>query len=124
MAKQNEKNSVGEIDLTPNPNHIGEVSQNVLDNWKQKYDEVTIIEVDLGNGKKSIGYYKKPTRAIVANCVNDATAGKHFEAREFLAQNTWLGGDGAQQTNDDIAIPAQTQLWASLNFYKAASRKF
>ena len=107
-----------------NPNHIGEVKQTVLDNWKQKYGEVTVIEVDIANGKKSIGYYKKPDRNIIANCINDATAGRQFEAREFLANNTWLGGDAQQQTVDDIAIPAQTALWTSLNFYKAASRKY
>lgn len=114
MAKQ-----TNELNLLP-----GEVAPAVLDGWKKKHGEVNIITITLPDGTKAIGYYKKPGRDIIANCVNDASAGRVFEAREFLAQNTWLGGDARHQNNDDVAIPAQVELWKSLNFLKAEARKF
>jgi len=52
------------------------------------------------------------------------SAGEVFEAREFLANNTWLGGDARHQTNDDVSIPAQVQLARVLNFLKAESSKY
>jgi hypothetical protein len=99
----------------------GEMKQTVIDGWKNKYGQVISIIVTLEDGTKCVGYYKKPTRDIIANCVNDASAGKVFEAREFLATNTWIGGDERQKTNDDVSIPAQVELWKSLNFLKAES---
>lgn len=117
MAKQENTENL-------DPKLVGQVAENVLDGWKRKYGEVIIVEIELEDKTKSVGYYKKPTRDIIANCVNDATAGRVFEAREFLAQNTWLGGDNRHQTNDDVAIPAQIHLWQSLNFLKGVARKY
>jgi hypothetical protein len=102
----------------------GEVKQSVIDGWKSKYGQVITVVVTLDDETKCVGYYKKPTRDIIANCVNDASTGKVFEAREFLANNTWLGGDDRHRTNDDVAIPAQVELWKSLNFLKAEATKY
>lgn len=102
----------------------GEVDQKTLDAWKAKHKEVVIIDVTLNDKSKIRGYYKKPTRDVIANCVNDATAGQIFEAREFLANNTWLGGDSSFQTDEDVAMTAQIQLWKSLNFLKAEAVKY
>lgn len=120
MAKQNQDELKEKLsEMLP-----GQVKQSVIDGWKNKYGQVITVTVTLEDGTQCVGYYKKPTRDIIANCVNDASAGKVFEAREFLAQNTWLGGDDRQQTNDDVAIPAQVELWKSLNFLKAEAVKY
>ncbi|MBD3748937.1 MAG: hypothetical protein IE931_05530 [Sphingobacteriales bacterium] len=102
----------------------GGVTQAQLDAWKAKHGEVHIISVEVSKDDKAVGYYRKPDRDVLANVVNKATDGLMFEAREFLAQNTWLGGDKRHQTNDDVAIPAQTRLYASLNFLKAEAAKY
>jgi len=110
---------------TPETIHVsGELPDNVVEAWKRKYGDVNVVTVTAEDGTHLVGYYKKPDRNIIANCVNDASAGKIFEAREFLAQNTWLGGDKRQQTDDDVAIPVQIELWRSLNFLKAVAKKY
>ncbi|WP_442589195.1 hypothetical protein ACSBL2_24565 [Pedobacter sp. AW31-3R] len=102
----------------------GEVDQRTLELWKAQHKQVIIIDVELEDKSKIRGYFKKPGRDIIANCVNDATAGQIFEAREFLANSTWLGGDTQFQTDEDVAITAQVQLWKSLNFLKAEAVKY
>lgn len=120
MAKQNQGTLPDKLEeMLP-----GQMKQSVIDGWRAKHGQVITIVVTLEDGTKCVGYYKKPTRDIIANCVNDASTGKVFEAREFLATNTWLGGDDRQTTNDDIAIPAQVELWKSLNFLKAEATKY
>lgn len=120
MAKQNQDELKAKLDAQI----PGQVADSILEGWKKKYTQVIIIDVTLEDGTQSRGYYKKPDRNIIANCVNDASAGRVFEAREFLAQNTFIGGDGKHQTNDDVAIPAQVELWKSLNFLKAEAKKY
>jgi len=102
----------------------GEVTQTQLDAWKAKFGEVHIITVTVDKEDKAVGYYKKPDRHVLANVVNMMHLGQVFESREFLAQNTWLGGDARQQNNDDVAIPAQVSLSAALNFLKAETAKY
>lgn len=102
----------------------GEVDQKVLEKWKTEFKQVIIIDVHLEDKTKIRAYFKKPTRDVIANCVNDATSGQVFEAREFLFSNTWLDGDSLFQTNEDVAITAQIQLWKSLNFLKAEAVKY
>jgi len=102
----------------------GGTTQAQLDAWKTKYGEVHIVTVQLTDDKTITGYFKKPGRDILANCVNMSTEGKTFEAREFLANNTFIGGDSEIQTNFDAAVITQTKLWASLNFLKAEVRKY
>jgi hypothetical protein len=102
----------------------GGVTQTQLDAWKAKYGEVHIITVTVDKDDKSVGYYRKPDRHVLANVVNMMHLGQVFESREFLANNTWLGGDARQQNNDDVAIPAQVSLSAALNFLKAETAKY
>ena len=102
----------------------GGVSQTALDGWKTKFKEVHIITITVDKDDKAVGYYKKPDRNILANVINMMSAGEVFESREFLAQNTWLGGDNRHQTNEDVSIPAQVQLAKVLNFLKAESSKY
>lgn len=102
----------------------GEVDQKTLELWKIQHKQVIIVDVELEDKTIIRGYFKKPGRDIIANCVNDATAGQIFEAREFLASSTWLGGDTQFHTDEDVAITAQVQLWKSLNFLKAEAVKY
>ena len=102
----------------------GGVAQNTLDGWKTKFKEIHIITITVDAKDKAVGYYKKPDRHVIANVVNMMSAGEVFEAREFLGNNTWLGGDARHQTNDDVSIPAQVQLARVLNFLKAESSKY
>lgn len=120
MAKQNQTELKEKLDALIH----GQVAESVLEGWKRKHVEVNIVDVTLEDGSLSRAYYKKPDRNIIANCVNDASAGRVFEAREFLANNTFIGGDQRHQTNDDVAIPAQIALWKSLNFLKAEATKY
>lgn len=100
------------------------VTQEQLDEWKAKYKEIHIITIKVDESTSITGYFKKPTRDIMANCVNLAQDKKVFEAREFLLLNTWIGGDKTITTNPDAAMPAQTKLWASLNFLTAEATKY
>lgn len=100
------------------------VTQEELDNWKSKHGEVHIITVKLNEHESLTGYFKKPNRDIMANCINLAQDKKIYEAREFLLNNTFIGGDKAITTNFDAAITAQTKLWASINFLTAEATKY
>lgn len=102
----------------------GGVTQTQLDKWKKEFGEVHIITVTVSPNDKAVGYYKKPDRHILANVINLQAVGSLFEAREFLANNTWLGGDNRHQTNDDVMITTQVQLAASVNFLKAEKAKY
>lgn len=102
----------------------GNVSQGELDAWKEKFKEVHIVTVTVSENEKLTGYFKKPNRDIMANCVNLSQEGKVFEAREFLAINTFIGGDKTILSNEDAAIITQTKLWTSLNFLKAEVVKY
>lgn len=102
----------------------GGVTQGELNDWKEKFKEVHIVTVHLNESEKLTGYFKKPGRDIMANCVNLAQGGKVFEAREFLALNTFIGGDKTILSIEDAAIITQTKLWTSLNFLTAEVVKF
>lgn len=117
MAKQTTETK--EVAMLP-----GNVSQTQLDGWKAKYGEVHIITVKVDKEDTAVGYYKKPDRHVLANVINQQSIGQVFESREFLAQNTWLGGDARHQTNDDVSIPAQVELAKSVNFLAAEVRKY
>jgi hypothetical protein len=95
--------------------HAG-VSQDQLDLWKEKYKEVHIITVRLNEHESLTGYFKKPDRNIMANCINLAQDKKNYEAREFLLNNTFIGGDKTITTNFDAAVSAATKLWGNINF--------
>lgn len=100
------------------------VTQEELDAWKAKYKEVHIITVRLNEHEALTGYFKKPGRDIMANCINLAQDKKIFEAREFLLINTFIGGDKAITTNFDASVTAQTKLWTSINFLTAEATKY
>lgn len=102
----------------------GNVSQTLLDSWKAKHSEVHIITVKVAKDDDAVGYYKKPDRHVLANVINMQSIGQVFESREFLAQNTWLGGDERHQTNDDVSMPAQVELAKSVNFLAAEVKKY
>lgn len=103
--------------------HAG-VTQEQLDGWKDQYGEVHIITVQINENESVTGYFKKPGRDIMANCVNLVHDKKTYEAREFLLNNTWIGGDKSITTNFDCAIAAQTKLWANVNFLTAEASKY
>jgi len=103
--------------------HAG-VTQEELDGWKAKYGEVHIITVTVNEHESVTGYFKKPGRDIMANCVNLVHDKKTFEAREFLLNNTFIGGDKAITTVFDNAIAAQTKLWTQVNFRTAEGLKY
>jgi len=131
MADQKESNSItpesgADEQVTPTPVKVlfAGVSQEQLDEWKAKYKEVHIITVKLNEHETLTGYFKKPGRDVMANCVNMAQDKKVFEAREFLLLNTWIGGDKTITTNFDASITAQTKLWASINFLTAEATKY
>lgn len=120
MAKPNQNTAQDKVeDLLP-----GNVTQKDLDKWKEKHGGVHIITIHIDAKDKAVGYYKKPNRDVIANVVNMASAGQIFEAREFLCNNTWLGGDTRHQTDDDVAIPAQIELYKAVNFLKAEAAKY
>jgi len=102
----------------------GNVSQGTLDGWKEQFKEVHIVTVTVNEHEKLTGYFKKPGRDIMANCVNLSQEGKVFEAREFLANNTFIGGDKTILSNFDAAVITQTKLWSALNFLKAEVVKY
>lgn len=102
----------------------GGITQAELDGWKEKYKEVSIVTVKLNANESLTGYFKKPTREILAYVTNLASDKQVFEAREFLATNTFIGGDKSILTNEDAAIAAQIKLWASFNFLQAEATKY
>lgn len=102
----------------------GGITQAQLDAWKEKHGGVNVVKVHLSEAESVTGYFKKPTRDVIANCVNMATEGNVYEAREFLANNTFIGGDARVNTDFDVSISAQINLWKSLNFLKAEVQKY
>ncbi|MEJ7778446.1 MAG: hypothetical protein WKF68_02550 [Daejeonella sp.] len=102
----------------------GGISQGQLDVLKGKHLEIHIVTVHKTATEALTGYFKKPSRDVLANVINMSTEGKVFEAREFLANNTKVAGDDEILTNEDVAIAAQIQLWKSLDFLKAEVRKY
>jgi len=128
MAKQNIKNTAGQNDQ----NHETEdqliplvgITQAQLDEWKAQYGEVSIVTVHIDDNESVTGYFKKPTRAVLANVVNLQYANKTYEAREFLVNNTFIGGDKKITTDFDCAQACQSKLWASVNFLKAEVTKY
>ena len=103
---------------------LGGVTQEQLDEWKAKYGRVYIITVKLEDGDSLTGYFKKPIRDIMANCINLASDKKLWEAKEFLMLNTFIGGDSAIKKDYDAAFSAQTKLWAEQNFLIAEATKY
>ena len=95
------------------------VTQDELDAWKTKYKEVHIITIKLNEHESLTGYFKKPDRNIMANCINLASDKKQYEAREFLLNNTFIGGDKTITSNFDAAVSAAMKLWNSVNFLTA-----
>jgi hypothetical protein len=127
MAKQENDNAAGMQDETQNtPEQVlfAGVTQEQLDGWKAKYKEVHIITVKLDDDESVTGYFKKPGRDVMANCINLAQDKKIYEAREFLLINTFIGGDKKITTDFDISVTAQTKLWTSINFLTAEATKY
>ena len=100
------------------------VTREQLDEWKAKYKEVHIITVSVNENESLTGYFRKPGRDIMANCINLAQDKKVYEAREFLLLNTFIGGDKQITTDFDASISAQTKLWTSINFLTAEATKY
>ena len=98
--------------------HAG-VTLDELEAWKEKYKEVHIVTVKLNEHESLTGYFKKPDRNIMANCINLAQDKKNYEAREFLLNNTFIGGHKTITTNFDAAVSAATKLWGNINFLTA-----
>jgi hypothetical protein len=103
---------------------VAGVTQEQLDAWKAKFGEVHIITVKINENESVTGYFKKPGRDIMANCINLVHDKKTYEAREFLLNNTFIGGDKVITTNFDCAIAAQTKLWTNVNFLTAEASKY
>jgi hypothetical protein len=100
------------------------VTQEQLDKWKADYKEVHIITVKVTDHESLTGYFKKPGRDIMANCINLVADKKLYEAREFLLNNTWIGGDKKITTDFNASVAAQTKLWSQLNFLTAEGKKY
>lgn len=120
MADQNKNTVKKNLDAVLG----GNVTQAGLDAWKEKYKEVHIVVVTIDTNKTLTGYFKKPDRPILANCVNLSATGQLFEAKEFLWNNSWLGGDAELRTNEDAAISGQQKLWSGFSFLKAEATKY
>lgn len=63
-----------------------EITEKQIAEWKQKYAEVYVVEVE---GKQ--GYLRKPDRKILSAANNYAT--DSIKYNEFILKNCWLGGD-------------------------------
>jgi len=132
MASENKVKPVaGKNETTENPAEIEKpqvlfegVTQEELDEWKEKYKEVHIITVKVSDSESITGYFKKPDRNVMANVVNMANNGNMFGAREFLLNNTYIGGNKRITTDFDASIVAQTKLYAGLNFLTAEAVKY
>ncbi len=120
MAPQTKTQVKNALDATL----AGGVTQAQLDTWKEQYKEVHIVTVTVDDNTVLTGYFKKPNRPILANCVNLSSTGQLFEAKEFLWNNSKLGGDPQIFTNEDAAISGQNQLWKGFTFLKAEAVKY
>lgn len=87
------------------------IEKSVLDQWKKTFKGLFVVEVSVTNEDKAIGYYKTPSAMIINVCLDQLNTFGLSSAMEFLANNTWLGGDYRQQVNDSVALAAQAELW-------------
>ena len=125
QVKKHLDKALGEDDSPEAPQVLfAGVTQEQLDEWKAKHKEVHIITVRVSEHETLTGYFKKPGRDVMANCINLAQDKKIFEAREFLLNNTFIGGDKQITTNFDYSVTAQTKLWTSINFLTAEATKY
>lgn len=82
----------------------GMASQSTIESWKQKHDDVFMIEVG-----DSVCYLKKPDRKTMALV---ATLGNinPIRANEALLQNCWLGGDENIKNDDGLFFGVSAKL--------------
>jgi hypothetical protein len=120
MAKQDQKDVQESLKKALG----GGITQDQLDVWKANHGKVYIVSVVVDENRTLTGYFKKPGRDIIANCVNLTHEGRLFEAREFLWNNSWLGGDAELKTNEDAAMAGQVKLWGCFSFLKAEAQTY
>lgn len=103
---------------------MSKVTQAQISQWKKKWGEVHVIEVPLDdseNGKKAMGYFKKPTlEAIKASQVYAES--DPIKSGEVLFTNCWLGGDNDFEEIAEVKLSAIKPL-ASLFKVRTASIK-
>nr|DAR27476.1 MAG TPA: hypothetical protein [Caudoviricetes sp.] len=89
--------------MTPNK-LIGQVGQEQIDAWKEKFGDVFAIKVD-----GHVCYLRKPDRKIISYA---STAGKvdPLKFNEALLRQCWLGGSEAIRTDDDKFLAASGVL--------------
>src|SRR6185437_12648867 len=105
-------------DKTKEPVMIdGGISQTTLDGWKTKYGIVHKIKVVFSKADKdkpadiAYGYIRdiNDDLELISSVLSMQSGGKIVEAKVFLLNNAWLGGDTRCTTVNKVMISAATQ---------------
>lgn len=93
------------------------VSPEQIAEWKEKYGNVYVAEVD-----EKRAYLKQPTRKALGAA---AVIGKSDPMRynEVLLDNCWLGGDEEIKTNDALFLGVCGQLTELIEVKEATLKK-
>jgi len=92
------------------------VEQRTIREWKKRFEYILIVEVQVSENDVCIGYYKRPTDSIIDLCSKELNLNGLATSMDFLANNTWLGGDHRQQIVAEIAVSAQVSLWSQMQY--------
>jgi hypothetical protein len=95
-----------------------------IEAWKAKYGEVfevTVLSSEEGQAPAK-GYFRKPTRAIVANSARFAQ-GDPFKSSEILFKGCLIECDEEMNTNDEVYISAVMKVAELMQIREAEIKK-
>lgn len=88
----------------------GEATGWQIEQWKGKWGEVYMVEVDLDEeGREvAVGYFRSPDLGVLS--LVSRLSEDQVRAAEALLENLWLGGDERFKTDDKVKLAAFQQL--------------
>ncbi|MCG8701260.1 MAG: hypothetical protein MI922_24615 [Bacteroidales bacterium] len=99
--------------------NIASPTKEQINEWKAKYGDVFLIEVE---DKK--GYLRRPNRNELSYAMTISEAGKNMlKMNEALLQNCWLGGDEIILKEDKYFLAVSGQLAEIIEIAEAKIKK-
>lgn len=109
----------------------GGITQAQFDQWKSKFGSIHKIKVVVskaGSGKEAdvaYGYIRdiNDDLDLISSVLSMQGGGKIVEAKVFLLNNAWLGGDPRMTTVNKIMISAATQAATTVDILDGSVEK-
>lgn len=109
----------------------GGITQATFDDWKAKHGIIHKLKVIVIKGDKdhhqdiAFGYIRdvNDDLELMSNVLSIQGGGKILEAKVFLLNNAWLGGDSRMTTVNKIMISAATQAASTVDILDGSVEK-